>query len=403
MVLGSEGSTQGLPPPLVHPAKCDLGVHTRARLASFLKLQTRKNGGAGFYIMGVIKQPFTVGLLSGPHLNESIEPAPVKHCLPVLGPPQTDGGDTAHRHHKIRPGQTLALRLEGQRSSSDVTDPEEEEKKPRLKPPSSPHRERSPARHTRQMMQDKRAAASGLCAHDEELRLRSEASPAHGEIALKTGKARLISEESGDIKRCRQTLGVTVTKKTSIYTFQATYEYQSESPGPKPAAQWKPPGELLLGVAVSVWGLRAERMRPLVRGHLQGSRQDGSHAGEHQAKLLGLLSANPLRNACSHAASELPRALAALLGDSVSACARRTDRSPGQAGVSGTSGVKWPAEDTVHHACVLYSSAEQEEAPSNLRRCGRQHPGCAAAHNTAGIQKKTTEGKCLITGQTIMI
>lgn len=27
-----------------------------------------------------------------------------------------------------------------------------------------------------------------------------------------------------------------------------------------PAAQWKPPGELLLGVAVSVWGLRAERM-----------------------------------------------------------------------------------------------------------------------------------------------
>lgn len=88
---------------------------------------------------------------------------------------------------------------------------------------------------------------------------------------------------------------------------------------------------------------------------------------------------------------------------SVSACARRTDRSPGQAGVSGTSGVKWPAEDTVHHACVLYSSAEQEEAPSNLRRCGRQHPGCAAAHNTAGIQKKTTEGKCLITGQTIMI
>lgn len=45
-----------------------------------------------------------------------------------------------------------------------------------------------------------------------------------------------------------------------------------------------------------------------------------------------------------------------------------TDRSPGQARVSGTSGVKWPEEDTVHHACVLYSSAEQPitsvEAPS---------------------------------------
>lgn len=36
-----------------------------------------------------------------------------------------------------------------------------------------------------------------------------------------------------------------------------------------------------------------------------------------------------------------------------------TDRSPGQARVNGTSGVKWPEEDTVHHACVLYSSAEQ--------------------------------------------
>lgn len=45
-----------------------------------------------------------------------------------------------------------------------------------------------------------------------------------------------------------------------------------------------------------------------------------------------------------------------------------TDRSPGQARVSGTSGVKWPEEDTVQHACVLYSSAEQPitsaEAPS---------------------------------------
>lgn len=32
--------------------------------------------------------------------------------------------------------------------------------------------------------------------------------------------------------------------------------------------------------------------RPLVRWHLQSSRQDGSHAGQDQAKLSGLLSAN---------------------------------------------------------------------------------------------------------------
>lgn len=34
---------------------------------------------------------------------------------------------------------------------------------------------------------------------------------------------------------------------------------------------------------------------PLVRWHLQCSRQDGSRAGQHQSKLLGLLSANPFQ------------------------------------------------------------------------------------------------------------
>lgn len=43
-----------------------------------------------------------MGLLSGPHLNESIEPAPVKHCLPALRPPEADGGDTAHRRKRTR-------------------------------------------------------------------------------------------------------------------------------------------------------------------------------------------------------------------------------------------------------------------------------------------------------------
>lgn len=40
-----------------------------------------KNAGAGFSIVGVLKSPFTVGVLSGPHLNERVEPAPVKHRL----------------------------------------------------------------------------------------------------------------------------------------------------------------------------------------------------------------------------------------------------------------------------------------------------------------------------------
>lgn len=41
---------------------------------------------------------------------------------------------------------------------------------------------------------------------------------------------------------------------------------------------------------------------PLVRWHLQCSRQDGSHAGQHHAKLLGLLSANPVQ--CGNTVSE---------------------------------------------------------------------------------------------------
>lgn len=43
-----------------------------------------------------------MGLLSGPHLKETIQPAPVKHCLPALGPPETDGGDTARGRKHTR-------------------------------------------------------------------------------------------------------------------------------------------------------------------------------------------------------------------------------------------------------------------------------------------------------------